>query len=309
MRKVAIITVSILFIITSILALIGFLVDKNVIYLKDGFYLLGDEVVTVGYNRIYKDAGYIAKLNGEDLKNKVTVNSNLDTSKLGIYNIAYVLDLGYTKKELTRKVKVEDNTPPILTIEENEIIVTKGEKFELPKYTAIDNYDGDISSKVEIITNLNTKKTGEYKVTLRVKDSNNNSIEEDIKVKVENKFDHTYIKISIKKQKLTYYEKNKVVFEADVTTGYNNATKTGNFKVNSKVKGTVLATKNYRTYVNYWMGYDGNRYGIHDAPWRKKFGGKEYLTNGSHGCVNIETKNAKKLFNMIEIGTPVYIRR
>lgn len=309
MKKIAIIITSILFITTTILTTMGFLIDKNIFYLKEGFYLLGDEIVTVGYNKSYQDAGFIAKINKEDYKNKVIVDNNVDTSKLGVYTVKYTLDLGYTKKELTRKVKVEDNIPPILTIDQTEVIVTKGEKFISPKYTAIDNYDGDITSKVEIISNVNTQKKGEYKVTYKVKDSNNNSIEEDILVKVENKFDHTYIKVSIKKQKLTYYVKHKKVFEADVTTGYNNATKTGNFKINNKVKGTVLATKNYKQYVNYWLGYDGNRYGIHDAPWRKEFGGKVYLTNGSHGCVNIETKSAKKLYEMVEIGTPVYIRR
>ncbi len=56
--------------------------------------------------------------------------------------------------------------------------------------------------------------------------------------------------------------------------------------------------------------YFGNGYyGIHDASWRKKFGGKIYQTNGSHGCVNVPTSSAEKLFSMVEVGTPVYIKR
>ncbi|UKI58973.1 MAG: L,D-transpeptidase [Clostridium sp.] len=32
-------------------------------------------------------------------------------------------------------------------------------------------------------------------------------------------------------------------------------------------------------------------------------------TNGSHGCVNVPTNMAAKLYSLIEIGTPVYIKR
>ena len=34
----------------------------------------------------------------------------------------------------------------------------------------------------------------------------------------------------------------------------------------------------------------------------------DYKTNGSHGCINMPTKAAKKLYNMIEVGTPVHIK-
>ena len=37
--------------------------------------------------------------------------------------------------------------------------------------------------------------------------------------------------------------------------------------------------------------------------------GEIYKTNGSHGCVNVPTDAAAKLYSMLEIGTPVYIKR
>ena len=55
------------------------------------------------------------------------------------------------------------------------------------------------------------------------------------------------------------------------------------------------------------MGYGGG-YGLHDASWRKKFGTQDYFYKGSHGCVNMPTVAAKKLYSMIEVGTPVYIK-
>ena len=57
------------------------------------------------------------------------------------------------------------------------------------------------------------------------------------------------------------------------------------------------------------MAYSGNSYGIHDASWRNKFGGTIYKSNGSHGCVNVPTDVAAKLYQRIEVGTPVYIKR
>ena len=45
--------------------------------------------------------------------------------------------------------------------------------------------------------------------------------------------------------------------------------------------------------------------GIHDAGWKSKFGGTIYKTAGSHGCINVPPAFAKKLFGMVEVGTPV----
>ncbi len=309
MRKIAMLLVTISFIFATLFGLTGFLINKNIIFLREGFYLLGDQEVTLNYGKKYEEKGFIAKLNGEDLQKKVVVTDDININKVGIYKINYILDLGYTKKELTRKIKIEDNTPPILTLSKNKIYLTKGEEFISPTYKAVDNYDGDVTNRVTVSHNINVNKTGTYKAIYTVSDTNGNSVEEELEVVVEDEFDHTYIKVSIKKQKLTYYVKHEKVFEADVVTGQSGATKTGDYKINKLVKGTVLATKNYRTYVNYWLGYSGNRYGIHDAPWRKKFGGNIYKTNGSHGCVNISTKDAKKLYQTVKVGTPVYIRR
>ena len=66
-------------------------------------------------------------------------------------------------------------------------------------------------------------------------------------------------------------------------------------------------TKEYKTFVKYWIGFLGSSYGIHDASWRKKFGGKEYLTNGSHGCVNLPYSVAETIYNTVEKNYPVLV--
>ena len=45
--------------------------------------------------------------------------------------------------------------------------------------------------------------------------------------------------------------------------------------------------------------------GIHDASWRSTFGKEIYKTSGSHGCINVPPKKAKKLFQTLQVGTPV----
>ena len=63
----------------------------------------------------------------------------------------------------------------------------------------------------------------------------------------------------------------------------------------------------YTQPVTYWMPFNGN-VGIHDADtWRSEYGGEIYKTSGSHGCVNTPTANAEKIFNTVEIGTPVIV--
>ena len=69
----------------------------------------------------------------------------------------------------------------------------------------------------------------------------------------------------------------------------------------------ILKGKDYESFVSYWIAFKGNSYGLHDASWRSRFGGNIYTYNGSHGCVNMPRSEVSKLYNMVEIGTPVYV--
>ncbi len=65
-----------------------------------------------------------------------------------------------------------------------------------------------------------------------------------------------------------------------------------------------MAGQGYRTPVSYWMPFNNN-IGMHDAGWRKSFGGNIYKTNGSHGCINLPYSIAEEIYGYIEQGTPV----
>ncbi len=126
-------------------------------------------------------------------------------------------------------------------------------------------------------------------------------------VRGKNDIGDTYIEIDMTNQKLYYYEKGELILETDVVTG-NMKRKMGtpegvNFVYN-KQKNRVLRGPGYASPVKFWMPVKGG-IGIHDANWRKEFGGDIYKTNGSHGCINTPTDKMTELYDRVEIGTPV----
>jgi len=297
------------------LSIIGVIFSAYVYYsykvhkIEKNFYLLGKEEINVEYGEEFIDPGIF--IYSETIKPYISLVSDVNPQKVGSYTVNYTLNYSplKSKKNIQRKVNIIDTKAPILEIEGNkEIYISPGEAFKIPKYTAIDNYDGDITKKVDVYTNVDNSKKGSYKITFTVTDSSGNTSTNYVDVVVQEKFEHTYIEISISEQKLNYYQKNKLILSSDVVTGYNNWTPTGNFSVLNKARNIYLVGQNYRSFVQYWIAFKGINYGMHDASWRSTFGGQIYKTNGSHGCVNMPTANAQKLYELVEIGTPVYIK-
>lgn len=305
----SIIIVGIALITTTLCGITGFYRSKNITLLNEGFELLESDDITIEYGNEFKEPGYSAIIENINLNNDVVIASNLNVNKIGTYDIFYTLNYKNLSKTLVRKVSVIDNQKPIIKILcDEELYVPTNGTIEKCDYEVTDNYDTNLKDKVLVTSNVDTSKNGDYTLTYLVNDSSNNSTTEEVIVHVRDKFELNYIRIFISTQRLEYYENNKLVFETPVTTGKNNYTKTGDFKIRNKVRDTVLRGKDYTSYVKYWMAYDGNNYGIHDASWRKNFGTMDYKTVGSHGCVNLPTNAAEQLFNMVEVGTPVYIR-
>ena len=275
------------------------------------FYLNGEKEVLVEYGSTYKDDGFIAKLNDNNINHKVKVISNVNTNKIGNYEVTYSLNLNLLNfnKKINRKVKVVDTTKPVISIEgENDIYIDVYSNFELPKYESIDNFDGDITSNVVIDSNVNVNKVGDYEVKLISTDSNNNEAIETILVHVEPKYKNAYISISISKQKLEYFERGNLILTSDIVTGAHNSSPVGTYKVLSKARNVNLQGADYVSFVNYWIAFLGYSYGMHDASWRNNFGGNIYTYNGSHGCVNMPYYKVQQLYGLVEIGTPVYIK-
>lgn len=117
----------------------------------------------------------------------------------------------------------------------------------------------------------------------------------------------TYIEVDMSRQMLYYYTDGVLYLKTDVVTG---ATSKGHATpekvcyVYAKQKNRTLRGANYAAFVNYWMPVYGN-IGLHDAKWRDTFGGDIYENSGSHGCINLPREAAEKIYDKVEIGTPV----
>lgn len=124
---------------------------------------------------------------------------------------------------------------------------------------------------------------------------------------------NTYVEISIARQHLWFYKDGKLKMESKVVTGLptrERRTVTGVHRIYGKQKDRYLGTiavQGYRSHVNYWMPFNWDGQGLHDATWRSKFGGNLYLRGGSHGCVNMPLNNAARLYDYVSIGTPVVV--
>lgn len=137
-----------------------------------------------------------------------------------------------------------------------------------------------------------------------------------------NEWGDTYIEIDLGAQHVRYYQGGKVTWESDCVSGGMNsgkmhATPTGVYYINSNMESGNVELKGeidpktkepeYISYVKYWMPFLNNSHALHDADWRDSFGGDIYLSNGSHGCVNLPPDKAAELYGMVSVGTVVVV--
>ena len=123
------------------------------------------------------------------------------------------------------------------------------------------------------------------------------------------KIGDTYIEVSLDDQHMWYIVDGDVYLDSDCVTGNYKTMDTpkGYFEIHGKASPCTLKGDDYETHVTYWMPFIGGGWGLHDASWRSKFGGSIYKGDGSHGCVNLPSDIAKKLYAHTEEGTPVIV--
>ena len=102
----------------------------------------------------YDSNDFKAYQGGKDVKELVKVESNVDTNKIGTYKTIYKKSYGIFNIQKIQVVKVVDRENPVITLNGNkEVNVCSADKYIEEGYKALDNYDGDITSKVEITKN------------------------------------------------------------------------------------------------------------------------------------------------------------
>ena len=114
--------------------------------------IVGKKEVTIKVGNEYNDELFeVININKKIPLDKVTykVNANLDINKLGTYDYEYEVEYNNKTYTAKRTIKVIDDVAPEITIDETlfnkNVCSSKKNSIE---YSASDNYDGDITSKV-----------------------------------------------------------------------------------------------------------------------------------------------------------------
>lgn len=118
-----------------------------------------------------------------------------------------------------------------------------------------------------------------------------------------------YVEVDLSSQKLWLYKNGERIVTTSLVSGSvaeGHRTPTGVYSIYSKETDRYLSGEGYRSFVHYWMPFLGG-YGLHDASWRSSFGGTIYYYDGSHGCVNLPSSAAKKIYNNVSVGTKVIL--
>lgn len=127
----------------------------------------GTEPIRLVYGKdVYQEQGATASAHGKALE--VTISGEVDHTKLGTYHIYYSAQYLWATKTVEREVIVLDATAPVITLTYLPGHVTPpGQPYEEEGFRAVDDYDGDITDKVQ------TSVEGDV-VTYTVADSSGN---------------------------------------------------------------------------------------------------------------------------------------
>lgn len=120
-----------------------------------------------------------------------------------------------------------------------------------------------------------------------------------------------YADVDLSEQYVRFYDENgDLIWESACITGQPDGehdTVEGVWSVNNKESPSKLigrdrnGKKEYETTVQYWMAFEQNAIGFHDATWQPAFGGEMYRQGyGSHGCVNLPYSAAEELYYLID---------
>ena len=133
--------------------------------------LNGYEESYVCPSKKYEEDGFSASDNYDgDLTKKVKV------TKKDNEVIYTVTDSSNNKTTVKRKLIFQDKEAPVLELRGSKnITLSLGETFKEFGYTANDNCDGDLQSKVSVSNNIDTSKKGNYEVTYSVTDNAGNT--------------------------------------------------------------------------------------------------------------------------------------
>jgi len=139
-------------------------------------FILNGGDITIYKDSNYIDLGYVAT-NGKglDIGSKVVIDSNVNTSEVGEYNVTYKLG----KKELKRRVTVvnKTNITTIITLNGGtSISINLGEDYNDQGVTILDSTSKNLEDKVVQYGKVDINKKGTYRLIYTFTNSENVTI-------------------------------------------------------------------------------------------------------------------------------------
>ena len=132
-----------------------------------------------------------------------------------------------------------------------------------------------------------------------------------------------YADVDLTEQYARLYDASgNLIWESPIISGNPNtggATPEGIWAVTNKQRNITLVAVNkdpetgkpeYESPVDYWIAFEGNLVGFHDASWQPAsyYGNREvYLWAGSHGCINTPYDKVAQLWDLIQVGDCVIV--
>lgn len=126
---------------------------------------------------------------------------------------------------------------------------------------------------------------------------------------------NTYAEVSLAEQRAYFYRDGKCVLSTNIVSGTNNEgnkTPKGVWYIMYQQSPSVLRGLNddgstYASKVTYWSPFTDTGCGFHDASWRHNWSSTAYLTDGSHGCINMQPSVAGQAYQYLEKNEPVIV--
>lgn len=287
-------------------------------YINSDYLEYTDTVVETEYSHIPEDDIVITttglnfrSLPSTDGQKLDTLEPNTELRQIAEVDNGWLLvshngRLGYVSAEYTTSLldKLND-TYPELNLNELEIesvIYNNATRLNLRQEP---NYDSEILGEFERYETMRViQSTDEWSLVM----TNDYKFGYVFK-EYTRELDGVFITVDKSEQRLTMYNDSEVLIQTPVTTGKDSTpSDTGNFSIYSKERDRYLTGTGYRSFVEYWMPYNGGE-GIHDASWRSVFGTESYHTSGSHGCINTPIDAVKKIWEKAEVGTKVLVHK
>lgn len=218
--------------------------------------------IYLNYNENFNFKDKYAKYRNQKIK--LDEKDNVNTKKLGNYSVVYSTNIKNSINKVKRiYVHVADlESPKIILNGKDEETINYNENYKEEGFKATDNYDGDLTSKVIVKSNVEDKVIGNYTIEYTVIDSSNNITKVERKIIVKDT-ENPIIKLN--RNTNSYLILNKSInindftatdnYDGDLTnkvkvTGEVNNKKEGLYKVTYTVSDNNNNTEVLDTWIN-----------------------------------------------------------